>query len=63
MRKINFLRTISQLEASSANLLFKWLGRTELEALEAKYNLPPTHTYGSVKIAIWSYFSASLGIV
>ena len=63
MPKINFLRTLSQSEGSFSNLLFKWLGGAKLEALEAKYNLPPTHTYNNVKGVIWSYFSASLSIV
>ena len=57
MHKINFRRTLPQSEGSSANLIFKWFGRAELEALETKYNLPPTHTYGCVESAILSYFS------
>ena len=60
LRKINFLRNLSLIGCSSANLLFQWFGREELKLLEAKYHLPPAHTPYSVRNAVWQHFSDGL---
>ena len=56
LKRLNFLRSLSESQHSPANYCFKWFGYEELNMLKIKYNIQPNASSSRWKFIIWDNF-------